>query len=144
LTVEVASAGADDEWDPTLEVVVSGPSGPLSRLLVSDARPIEACWWQDLDGDGVPELAIGLGPTEATASGVLVYAWRDGRLDPRKVPTLRGHDGAYRYVVQGTRLYAFPVAGRQAGPPVARATYVFDFARGHWESDQPPSRASGP
>ena len=114
LQIKVSAEPDDGSWGPTLEISVEDAVQPLTRLIAQEARPVEACWWQVMKGLGVPTLVIGVGAGESDGSGVLVHAWREGRLDRHPVPGLQGSDtGSYRYIVRDGFLEAHP-------PPDAR------------------------
>jgi len=136
MQIEVRSEPDDGVWGPTLEVVVQGELGPLNRLMAPETRPIEACWWVDIDADGKPELVVGLGADSERrqSSGVLIYAWDGHVLHPTTVPALPAAAAAdYRYVVRQGAVWAYPL------PPderVAAPRYRL-LAGGRWEAVPP-------
>jgi hypothetical protein len=120
LQIEVRSEPDDGAWGPTVEITVSDGLRPLSRLIAQEARPIEACWWADIDANQHTELVIGVGADNTRSGGVLIYEWDGQTLRPIALPALPATaKGAFRYVVSNARLWAYPVGGAGAGRTAA-------------------------
>lgn len=141
LRIEARSEPDDGFWGPTVEVEVADALRPLSRLMAPESRPIEACWWTDIEGDGKPELVIGLGPEpdRHRPPGLLVYTWHEQRLTPGNVPGLpAGNAGSYRFVVRARSLWAFPIGSPLAADP----RHAYRLEAGRWEVATPSKSAS--
>lgn len=121
MTVTVRREADDGFWGPTLEIAADDGVGPVNKYLAGESRPLEACWWTDLDAVDGPELVIGLGPATDRPAGVLVLDWRNGIWQPRQLAPLPAESTAtdYRFLVQGDALRAIPVnRSGGAAPPV--------------------------
>ena len=129
LHIEVRSEPEDDAWGPTLQVLIADALQPINRMLVPEARPIEACWWGDIDGNPSVELVIGVGAEGQSASGALGLDWDGRALQRRPLPELPVQaKGVFRYVVADGQLWAQPIVARGA-PADGRAWRLKD---GQW------------
>ena len=129
LTIEVRSEPDDGAWGPTVEVLIADAVQPINRMLVPEARPIEACWWGDIDGNPSIELVIGVGAEGEQAGGALVLDWNGRELRRRPLPDPPvAASGEFRYVVANGQLWAQPIVSRGV-PTTARA---FRLKSGHW------------
>ena len=129
LTIEVRSEPDDGAWGPTVEVLITDAVQPINRMLVPETRPIEACWWGDIDGNSSVELVIGVGAEGQQAGGALVLDWDGRELRRRALPALPGEaSGAFRYVVANRQLWAQPIVARG----VRTAARAFRLKSGHW------------
>lgn len=122
LQIEARSAPDDGEWGPTLDIEVRDALGPVTRLTAPEIRPIEACWWANLDADPATEFVIGLGAAGAHPGGARVYEWDGSHLAPIPLAALP-EAGTFRFVVRGDKLWALPTGASQAGMVPA---YRFD------------------
>ena len=123
LQIGVSAEPDDGSWGPTLEIVVEDAVQPLTRLIAQESRPVEACWWQVMKGLGVPALVIGVGATEAEPAGVMVFAWREGRLERQPVPEFTPREGGvYRFIAREGFLEAHP-APAPTGLPAQKPSY---------------------
>jgi len=122
LRIEARSAPDDGEWGPTLDIEVRDALGPVTRLTAPETRPIEACWWANLDADPAAEFVIGLGAAGENPGGARVYEWDGSHLVPTPLAALP-EAGAFRFVVRGDRLWAVPTGASQAG---VAPSYRFD------------------
>ena len=110
LRIEVRSEPDDGAWGPTIEISFLDDNQPLNRMIAPESRPIEACWWGDIDGNHVPELVIGVGADDVQAGGVLVFDWDSYQLQRRTLPALPAEArGNFRYVVSHGGLWAHPI-----------------------------------
>lgn len=115
--IEARSEPDDGVWGPTLEIVIRDSLQPLTRLITVESRPIEACWWADIDLDQRAELIIGLGPDGNQLGGARVFEWDDHTLRAMPLPALPANaTGIFRYVVSKDRLWAHPIARGGAVP----------------------------
>lgn len=128
LFIEVRSEPDDGAWGPTIEIVISDQLRPLNRMIIPESRPIEACWWADMDRDvnldtqdlSAAELVIGIGANDTAVSGVMVFDWAGHQLRRRSLPALPPQaNGSFRYVVANGRLWAHPITARSESTAVA-------------------------
>lgn len=137
LHIEVRSEPDDGAWGPTIEIAIADDLQPLNRMIVPESRPIEACWWADIDADsdhdkdlGAPELIIGVGAADAQVGGAIVFDWDGRQLQRRSLPALpAGTAGTFRYVVSNGGLWAHPVTPNSESK-TAGASYR--LSAGHW------------
>ena len=110
LHIEVRSEPDDGAWGPTIEISFFDEIQPLNRMIAPESRPIEACWWGDIDGNNIAELVIGVGAEDVHAGGVLVFDWGNHQLQRRTLPALPAEArGNFRYVVRQGGLWAHPI-----------------------------------
>lgn len=110
LRIEVRSEPDDGVWGPTMEIVVRDALRPLSRLMAPETRPIEACWWGNVDADTRIELVIGVGTDHRQPGGALVYEWDGQALHRTEIPPLPpAAVGVFRYIVRNDRIRAYPI-----------------------------------
>jgi hypothetical protein len=119
LAISVRRVADDGFWGPTLEIAADDGVGPVNKYLGSEGRPLEACWWTDVDTTAGPELVVGLGPSSEQPAGALVLGWQDGVWQPRPLPPLPADSSAadYRFLVQNGALRAIPVSRSGGLPP---------------------------
>ncbi|MGD9600259.1 MAG: hypothetical protein AB7V59_00485 [Gammaproteobacteria bacterium] len=126
LGIEARGVPDDGEWGPTLDIEVRDTLGPLTRLTAPETRPIEACWWANVDRDPAAEFVIGLGATGDAPAGARIYEWDGGHLVPAPLPALP-EAGTFRFIVRRDRLWAVPV-----GPSQVEVVPAYRFDAGAW------------
>ncbi len=131
LHIEVAGVASDGVWGPTIEISVSAQGQPLTRLIAEEARPIESCWWTDLDHNRREDLNISITAARDSPSGAAVYEWNEGHLTARVIPEVPALPNAtWRYLVGDHRLWAYRVTD---GPAAELVRYRLQLSQ--WVPD---------